>query len=220
MPLRHHGRTRDTLPAHIPILGQILKRAPLGLRNKQRRKNATKHKRGENLHNMIKPRGRVPRIRTPRTQRRDRSLRNDRADLARTRRNAMRRGPIPRREALAGHNESRRVGPPVEEELDQDVDPEHGVVAQVLEGEAPDDEEDGEEGEADELQRLAAYDVDCCDGEPVAWDGAGAGQDGVAGGEVVEFVVDGGAAAVADGLEYSGRIQAEAIEGYIKEEPF
>ena len=51
----------------------------------------------------------------------------------------MRCGTVASWEALSGHDEGGRVGAPVEEELDEDVDGQHGVVAEVTVGESLND---------------------------------------------------------------------------------
>lgn len=101
-------------------------------------------------------------------------------------------------ETLAGHDESGAVGPEVEEELRQDVEREECVTREVVVCEADDDEEDGQHGEAQELDGLAAEGVDCCDGDPVSGNGSGAGEDQVANCVAVEDLVHVGSTGVSN----------------------
>lgn len=64
------------------------------------------------------------------------ALSDDGTDFARTSGDSMRGGAVASWEALARDDEGGGVGAPVEEELDQDVDGQHGVGAEVLKGEA------------------------------------------------------------------------------------
>jgi hypothetical protein len=73
-------------------------------------------------------------------------------------------------------------------------------------------EQDGQHGEANQLQRLAADSINGSNGEPITGDSTGADQDTVTGSKVVELVVDGVAASVADSLEDSRRIQTKTVE--------
>ena len=82
--------------------------------------------------------------------------------------------------------------------LDQAVEHDEGGDGVVLErvvGEADDDEQDREHGEAHELDRLAAPPVDEDEGDPVAGDEAGDREDDVADADVAP-----GASASASGL--------------------
>jgi len=79
------GGTGDALTSHVPILGQILKSAALGLRDEESSEDTTEHEGREDLHNMVEPWARVSAIlgQTASSQRRDGSLGDDGADLAR-----------------------------------------------------------------------------------------------------------------------------------------
>lgn len=128
----------------------------------------------------------------------------------------MRGRTITGRKALAGHNESSSVGAPVEEELDEHVDGKHGVAGQVVIGETPDDEEDGEESESDQLEGLATNGVDGSHGEPVSRDGTGTGEDSVTGSKVVQLMVSISATSIADGLKDGRSVQTKSIEGNVE----
>ena len=60
-------------------------------------------------------------------------------------------------------------------------------MAELVIGEADDDEEDGQDDKAHVLDGFATEDVDGGDGDPVAWDGTGADDDDVSDGGVVEL---------------------------------
>lgn len=88
-----------------------------------------------------------------------------------------------------------------------------------MEGETDDDEEDGEDDEAAELDGFTADSVDCGDGDPVAGDGACTDDNEITNGSVAEDVVDVGATGVADCSEDGGVVETETIEGDVEEEP-
>lgn len=109
----------------------------------------------------------------------------------------------------------------VEEELSKDVDGKEAVGADVVVGETHDDEEDGQDGKATKLDRLAAEDVNSGNGNPVSRNGAGEDDDDVSNGGVVQVTVDivdalGG---VANDIENGAVVQGEAVEGDIEAEP-
>jgi hypothetical protein len=149
-------RTSDALVTHVPILGQVLERAALGLGNEQRSEDTREHERGEDLHDVVEPRGGVGGGGVAaNTERRDGTLRDDGTNLAGTGGETVGGGAVARGKALAGNNESSGVGAPwkslvsvcvddvmmrltVEEQLDEDVDSQHGVAGKVLVGETPD----------------------------------------------------------------------------------
>jgi hypothetical protein len=94
----------------------------------------------------------------------------------------------------------------VEKQLDQDVNAQHAVRANMLVRKAPHKEKQSQYRKPCELERLAADSVDSGNGKPVPRNCPSADQDAVTCGKVVKFVVDSGAAAVSDSLENSGRI--------------
>jgi hypothetical protein len=118
----------------------------------------------------------------------------------------VRRRSVSGREAFARNNEGGGVGAPVEEELNQDVDPQHAVLADVVVGETPYEEEDGKEDEADELEWLAADSVNGKYGKPVARNGSCTDENAVASGEIVELMVNSSATSIANCLENGGRV--------------
>ena len=80
-------------------------------------------------------------------------------------------------------------------------------------GEADNDEYDGQQSEAHQLDGLPAYDIDESDCNPVAGDRTGADNDQVADSGVVEDLVHAVALRVADGAEDDGIIEAKPVEG-------
>lgn len=75
------------------------------------------------------------------------------------------------------------------------------MLTDVVVGESPNKEEDGENDEADELEGLATDGVDGSYGKPVARNGSSTDEDTVASGEVVELMVDSSSTSIADGCE-------------------
>lgn len=122
-------------------------------------------------------------------------LRDDGAELAARGRDTVRGGAVARGERLPGHDERRRVGPEVLEEVREAVE-EHERVppglarVQLVVREAHDDEEDREHREAHELDRLAPPAVDHEERRPVAGDEARDGEDHVAGRDVLQVLED------------------------------
>ena len=89
-----------------------------------------------------------------------------------------------------------------------------------------DDEEDGEHGEAHELDGLAAPLVDHEEGRPVAGDEASSGEDHVAHGDVLQVLVHlvrageaGARRAETNGVEDNRRVETETVEGDVEREP-
>jgi hypothetical protein len=211
------GGTGDALTSHIPILSQVLKSAALGLGNKKSGEDTAEHEGREDLHNMVKPWASGATFDgTASSQRRDGGLGDNGPDLTGGGRDTVGGRPVASREALSGHDEGGGVGAPVEEKLNEDVDAQHAVGAEVLEGESPDDEQDGQEDEANELQGLAADSVKGSDREPVTRDGTSADENAVTGSKVKELMVDGKTVSVTDGLEDSGGIQAKTVKRDVK----
>ena len=87
------------------------------------------------------------------------------------------------------------------------------MFAELVVGEADDAEENCQDGEAHELDWLAADGVDCGDGDPVAWNCAGADDDQVANGGVVEDLIHVLAARVTDCCKDDRVVEAKTIKG-------
>ncbi len=86
---------------------------------------------------------------------------------------------------------------------------------QVVEVEAPDDEEEGEDYEAGELDGSATDDVNERNCGPVSGNGTRADQDSVSGCEVVKVGIHESfcAGSVADGGKHSCSVETETVEG-------
>ena len=106
--------------------------------------------------------------------RREENLRKHSAQLAHRGAEPVARRAHARGEDFRRRDEGGRVGSEVEEELCQNIQNQQVSVCEVSPGEAEDAEEERQDGEAADLDRLAAELVDCEDGEPVAGEGAGA----------------------------------------------
>lgn len=209
------GSTRD-------FASKFLEGLALGLWDESSGEDTAQHEEGEDLKDVVEPRafggaGRGTLL----TEGTEDALGDDGADLAGGGGEAVGGGAVAGWEALAGNDEGGGVGAEVEEELSEDKEGEKasGVALEVVVSEAENDEDDGEEGEAHELNGLATDGVDESDGDPVAWDGAGADDDEVADGGVVEDFVDGVAAGVADGSQDDAVVERDTVEGDIEEEP-
>lgn len=147
--------------AVLVLVRQVLERAAHRLRDQQRREHAREHEEREDLENVLHEVVRAADVLQPRKP----DLRDDRAELARRGRNAVRRRAVARRERLAGDDERRRVRAEVLEEVREAVEEDECLVrgrrrGELVVREAHDGEEDGEDGEAHELDGLAAPGVD------------------------------------------------------------
>lgn len=197
--------------ARVRLTGELLERDALGLGDEQRHERAEEHEERKELQEAVEERrARVVAVavlggggdgRVPASEERDAdALRDDGAKLAHGRGQAVRRGAVARREALAGHDKGRRVGSGVEEELADYVEREEGAFGEVPHGEADYCEYDGQGEEAKHLQRLASKCVDSEYGAPVSRERAGAGEDDEPEGLISEPVIQRLASGIADGL--------------------
>jgi hypothetical protein len=141
--------------------------------------------------------------------------------LTRGSRDTVGGGAVAGGEALAGDDEGGGVGAEVEEELGQHVDGEKAVGGDVVISETHDDEEDGEDGEAHELDGLAADDIDSGHGEPVTGHGTSEHDDQVTDGSIVEVLVGGGSTGgrVTDDGQDGGVVERQTVVGNIEEAP-
>lgn len=160
-------------------------------------------------------------------------LGNDGTELARGSADTVGGGAVSGREDLTRDDEGRGVGSEVLEEVGETVENDEGgdgVLGKGVVGESEDDEEDGQHGEAHELDGLSADPVDEDEACPVSRDETGDGQDDVTDTDVSEGGVDdqlgssGGDGTESNVLEDDGRaerggkINIESNETYLSRE--
>lgn len=200
--------------------GKLLEGLALRLRDEQGGEATAQHEQGEDLHDVRQPRRWVGLGRGALgSERAEDALSNDGTYLARAGGETVRGRPVAGWEAFARHDEGGGVGAEVEEELGEHIERQQAVFADLVVGKSNDDEEDGQNGKAHELNRLATNRVDRGDSHPVAWNGAGADNDQVADSSVAEDVVHIAAAGIANGTENDRVVETQAVEGDIEEEP-
>ncbi len=204
----------NALATHVPVLGEVFERTALGLRDQESREDTCKHECRENLHNMIEPwvgiAGILGAVATS-PQWRNSTLCDDAANLTHAGRNTVGSRSVACGEAFSWNNESGGIWTPVEEQLNEDVNGQHGMVAELVIGETPNDEEDCKEAEANELQWLASNEVDSSNSKPVSRECSSDDENATTRGEIVESVVDGSGVGISNGLEYYRLVQAEAV---------
>lgn len=140
-------------------------------------------------------------------------LGDDGADLAGSGGETVRGGTVAGGEAFSGGDESRGVRAEVEEELGEDVESEETLAAEIVVGEANDDEKDGEHDEAHELDGPSADGINGGNGDPVARDCARADKDDVPDSYVVEKFVNVLAAGVPNSSQNDRVVQSKTVEG-------
>lgn len=86
------------------------------------------------------------------------------------------------------------------------------MAGEMLVGESPNDEENGEAHETHELNWLTSNNIDGGNGHPVARNCASNNKDTITSGKVVEDSVNVWSSAVANGGKHSGRVETETIE--------
>ena len=207
------GRARVIVRCSGNLTRQLLECLTLRLRDQQRREDAQEHEQGEDLHDVVEPWGGVLLgDLTLGAERAEYRLRDDGADLAGRGGQAVRGGAVAGGETLAGNDEGRSVRAKVEEELAQNVKSEQSTLRELVVGEANNAEEDGEEGEAHQLNRLAANCVDCSNRHPVSWNGTCADNDQVADGGVAEDVIHVAAAGVTNSSQNDGVVETKTVK--------
>lgn len=194
-------------------------RFTLRLWNEQSCEDTRKHEGREDLHNVVEPGIGVLGGGTTGAERGNGTLGDDGTNLTRASGNSVRCRSVASWKALARNNESGGVGSPVEKQLNENVDGQHGMAAEMVVSETPDQEQNSEHDETNELENLATDRVDGRNSQPVSGNGTGADEDAVSSGQVVELVVDSSATSVANGLEDSAGVQSETVEGDIEQEP-
>jgi len=212
------------LGIHVVLTGKLLKSLALGFWDEEGSENTTEHEEGEDLHDVIEPwraggfvwtRG----DEATGTERSDSSLSNDGADLSRGSGDTVGAGTVTSWEAFTRNDEGGSVGSKVEEELDDNVKTELTVGRDLVEGETPDDEKNGQDDESYELNWFASDGVNSGDGEPVTRNGTSTDDNAVTGSDLEELVVDVSGAGKSDSLKDSRLVKTETIESNIKEEP-
>lgn len=172
---------------------EFLKSPSLGLRDQQGSEDTAQHEESEDLHDVVQPwagsSASRARLSTTSSERTEHTLSDDSTDLASTSGDTVAGGSVTGRETFTGNDECGRVGTKVEEELSQDVEGKDRVVAERVESEADDQEENSADGETHDLDRLAAKRIDRGNGGPVTGNGASAGNDQVTDGGAVEDLV-------------------------------
>lgn len=84
---------------------ELLKSLALGLRNEQSREDTAKHEEGEDLNNVVQPRGCVGGSGTAGAERTNENLSDNGADLSRGGRKTMRSGTVASREDFTRNDE-------------------------------------------------------------------------------------------------------------------
>jgi len=161
------------------LTSQLLQSLPLGLGHQQGGEDTTEHEERVDLHDVVEPRGGVGGGGSLGTERADEDLGNDGADFAGGGGETVGGGTVTGRETFTGGDEGGGVGAEVEEELGENVESEEALRAEVVVGEANDDEENGKHGETHKLDGPAANGVDSGDSDPVARNCASADNDDV-----------------------------------------
>ena len=136
--------------------------------------------------------------------------------------------PVTCRERLTRYDERSGVGAEVLEEVGKAVEEGEaldsgGGGGELVVAETEGGEEDGECGEAHELDGLAAPGVDEEEGSPVSGNETGDDDDEVADGDVPEVLVDGSGTGErlvggteTDGVEDDGVVETETVEGDLR----
>ena len=88
-----------------------------------------------------------------------------------------------------------------------------------MEGETDDDEQDGEKGEAHQLDRFTPNGVDSEDGDPVTRDSTTTNEDEVSDGVVVELLIDVILGSISDLSENDRVVKTQTVEGHIEQKP-
>lgn len=210
---------RALVQGRARFAGQLLQSPSLGFRNQEGDQGPAQHEERKDLHEMVQPGATIRAAAVLRSalvqQVRGDDLGNNSTNLARTRTQTVTRASVARGIAFTGDDEGGGVRAKVKEELCNDIEGEQRTLRQMVVRETDDAEDDGEEEEAEDLDRLATNGVDGGHRSPVSGNAAGTVEDEVANGGLPEHRVDGLAIGEADGVEDDGIVQTEAIEGQI-----
>jgi len=204
---------------------ELFERLAHGFRKEHGGEDTRKHEERKELENVFNK----DTLSTNVLQACETDLRDDRTQLSGRGRDTVRGGPVPRREHLSGDDEGGRVGAKVLEEVGEAVEEDEGADVPVenhgVVTEAHADEDDGEHGEAHELNWLSAPDVDDCERDPVSWNETGDGEDDVANRLIDQCFVDldvrvlGRPSTEANVGQDDGRVESETIESDVEGKP-
>lgn len=199
---------------------KLFERLALRLGDEEGGEDTAQHEQREDLQDVVEPWRAVFLGGAAGTERTDETLGDDCTDLAGGGGDTMTSGPVSCGEALAGNDESGGVGAEVEEELGEHEAGEEAGGADRVVAEAHDAEEDGQKGEAHQLDWLAADGVAEGDCDPVTGNGTGADKDDVADGDVVVIVIDvDGIRTEANRSQDSRVVETNTVESNVQEEP-
>lgn len=201
------------------LASKLLEGLALGLGDEERGEDTAKHEESEDLEDVVEPRRGVGLGGTANTERTNDDLSNDGTDLTGGGRETVRGGAVAGREALSGNDEGGGVGAEVEEELAENVESKLASRANGVVTETEDAEEDGKEGEAHKLNRLAANGVNESNSDPVTRNGTSTDDDQVTDSVVVVSLVHVLATRVTDSTENDTVVERDTIESDIEEEP-
>jgi len=155
----------------LRFVRQLFQTLALGFRDKQSGENPSQHEKGENFEDVVKEFIWTVDI----SQAGEADLRDDSAKLAACRRDTVCRGAVTGGEDLPRHDEGGSVGAKVLEKVGETVKEGEplGVgmgFGQCIIAEAHDNEKNGEDGEAHQLNRFTSLRVDKEECHPVTWD--------------------------------------------------
>lgn len=177
-----HGRRVDE---GVSVLtGQLLQGLALGLGDEKSSEDTAQHEQSEDLHNVLEPGSGRGVLGSTVNQRAKHTLGDDGANLARGGGDTVGGGTVTGREALSRDNESGSVGSEVEEELGNDVESEKTVVGleKRVVGKADHDEDNGQDGEAHQLDGLTSNGINGGHGHPVTRNGTSTDQNQITNG--------------------------------------
>jgi hypothetical protein len=100
----------------------------------------------------------------------------------------------------------------IEEELHKNIKRKHSMAGEMLVGESPDDEENGQANESHQLDRLTSEGVDSGNSHPVTWDGASTDKNAVTSGQIIEDLVNIRTRSIANSCEHSRRVKTKTVE--------
>ena len=201
------------------LASKLLEGLALGLGNEERGEDTAEHEESEDLEDVVQPRRSVGGSGATNTEGSNNDLSDNGTDLARGGGETVGGGAVAGREAFARDDEGGGVGAEVEEKLAENVETEFAARANDIVSETEDAEEDGEEGEAHELDGLATDGVNQSDGDPVTGDGTGTDDDQVTDSVVVVNFVHVVTTGVANSSEDDSVVQRDTVESDIEEEP-